>query len=149
MNVAKPSSDARIACRICLIAAAVSVLPAVCTYAADLNWNLKSPSPVIVVQATPAKPAKKTPQASPVAPNSSGADAVNRMLANPESDPDVPLPRRDLATRPPNDGPSDHPTIWGRQEDGGGVFGLKVPIPADRNSSDRHTRSSGGGSPAD
>ena len=68
------------------------------------------------------------------------------MLADPPSDPDVPLPRRDLATRPPTDGPSERPTIYGRQEEGGGVFGVKIPIPADRDASDRRTRSSAGSS---
>jgi hypothetical protein len=77
-------------------------------------------------------------------PNASGAEIVGKLLSNPPSDPDVPLPQSNLATRPPADGPLGHPTIFGRQEDGGGVFGLKVPIPADRGASDRHTRSSAG-----
>ncbi len=78
--------------------------------------------------------------------NSAGADAVNKLL-NPPSDPDVPLPQRDLTTaRDAGGGAPDLPQIYGRREDGGGVFGLKVPIPADRNSVDHHTRSSGDGS---
>ena len=125
---------------------AVSLLPVVSAYAADLNQNLKVTPPVIVAQATPSTPPKgtKAPQASPVAPPATGAEIVGKMLANPPSDPDVPLPRRDLATRPPSDGPLDRPTIFGRQEEGGGVFGVKIPIPADRDASDRHTRSSSG-----
>ena len=88
------------------------------------------------------------PQASPVAPKASGAEIVGKLL-NPPSDPDVPLPQSNLATRPPADSPQDHPTIFGRQEEGGGVFGLKIPIPADRGASDRRTRSSAGGSAGD
>jgi hypothetical protein len=49
-----------------------------------------------------------------------------------------------LAARPPADAPRERPTIFGRQEEGGGVFGVKIPIPADRDAADRHTRSSSG-----
>ena len=144
MFIVKPFADTRVACRICLFAAAISALPAVCSYAADLNQNRKSPAPLVVAQATPPKGSKTVPRASPVAPNASGAEIVGKLLSNPPSDPDVPLPQSNLATRPPADGPLGHPTIFGPQEDGGGVFGLKVPIPADRGASDRHTRSSAG-----
>jgi hypothetical protein len=151
MHVAKPLADARMTYRICLFTAVISALPVVCSYAADLNQNLKSPAPFVVAQATPPKPKgnKAAPQASPVAPNASGAEIVGKLLSNPPSDPDVPLPQGNLATRPPADSPLDHPTIFGRQEDGGGVFGLKIPIPADRSASDRHTRSSTGGRSGD
>jgi hypothetical protein len=135
---------ARIACRICLLAAAISALPVVCSYAADLNQTLKSPTPFVVAPAAPPKGAKAGPQASPVAPTATGAEIVGKLLSNPPSDPDVPLPQGNLAARPPADGPADHPTLFGRQEDGGGVFGLKIPIPADRGASERHTRSSAG-----
>jgi hypothetical protein len=144
MRVVKPLTDAGIAYRICLFAAAISALPAASSYAADLNQNLKSPIPLAVAQATPPKGSKAVPQASPVAPNASGAEIVAKLLSNPPSDPDVPLPQGNLATRPPADSALDHSTIFGRQEDGGGVFGLRIPIPADRNASDRHTRSSVG-----
>ena len=143
MPVASPLGTTPFVHGICLILGAVSGLPAVSAYAADLNQNLKVTSPAIVAQATPPKNGKAPPPASPVAPPPSGAEIVGKML-NPPSDPDVPLPRRDLATRPPTDGPSDRPTIFGRQEEGGGVFGVKIPIPADRDASDRHTRSSSG-----
>jgi hypothetical protein len=145
MHVAKTFGSGRVARGICLIVGAVLVLPAVSAYAADLNQNLKVTSPAIVAQATPPK-GTKAPQASPMAPPATGAEIVGKMLANPPSDPDVPLPQRDLATRPPTDGPADRPTIFGRQEEGGGVFGVKIPIPADRDASDRRTRSSSGNS---
>jgi len=145
MYRAKPVGSARFAGGICLILGAVSLLPVVSADATDLNQNLKVTSPAIVAQATPPKNGKTAPQASPVAPPPSGAEIVGKML-NPPDDPDVPLPRRDLATRPPTDGPRDRPTVFGRQEEGGGVFGVKIPIPADRDASDRHTRSSSGNS---
>src|SRR5690349_591098 len=114
MSVVKPSPSARRAYRICLLSAVVSALPAVCVYAADLNQNLKSGFPLVVAQVAPQK-GKPAPQASPMAPNASGADAVNRLLSPPPPDPDIPLPRQDLATRPA-DSPQDQPRIWGRQE---------------------------------
>ena len=134
MHVAKPFADARNACRLCLLAAAFLALPAAFAYAADFKQDLKLSAPLVVAQAAPPKGGKSAPQASPVTPNATGAEIVGRLLANPPSDPDVPLPRGDLAARPATEGTPDHPTIYGRQEDGGGVFGLKIPIPADRQS---------------
>jgi hypothetical protein len=144
MRVVELLDYARIACRICLLAAAISALPAVCSYAADLDQTLKSPTPFVVTPAAPPKGAKAGLQPSPVAPNATGAEIVGKLLSNPPSDPDVPLPQGNLAARPSADGPRDHPTIFGRPEDGGGVFGLKIPIPADRGASEQHTRSSAG-----
>jgi hypothetical protein len=143
MYRAKPLGSARPVRRICLILGAVSALPVVSAYAADLNQNFKVTSPAIVAPSTPPKNGKAAPQASPVAPPPSGAEIVGKML-NPPDDPDVPLPRRDLAARPATDGPLERPTVFGRQEEGGGVFGVKIPIPADRDASDRRTRSSSG-----
>jgi len=149
MRVANPLADARIANRICLFVVALSALPAGFTYAADLNQNLKSGTPSVVAQGATSKDNKGAPKASPVAPNANGAEIVGKLLANPPSDPDVPLPQGGLATRPPAGASSDRPTVFGRQEEGGGVFGLKIPIPADRGTSDRHTRSGAGLSGAD
>jgi hypothetical protein len=122
------------------------MIAAIPTRAADYNQALQAPTPWVVVQSAPSKGAKGAPQTSPMPSNSAGADAVNKLLANPPSDPDVPLPQRDLTTRESGSGASDSPQIYGRREDGGGVFGLKVPIPADRSGGDRHTRSSSDGS---
>ena len=117
---------------ICLLLAAFSGFTATSAYATDFTQNLKSGTPLIVAQAATPRSAKVPSQASPVAPNSSGADIVSKLLSNPPSDPDVPLPRGDLAARPATEGGLERPTIYGRQEDGGGVFGLRIPIPADR-----------------
>ena len=105
IHVAKPFGSTRFAHGICLILEAILALPGIPAYAVDLNQNLKLMAPVIVAQATPPKGTKATPQASPVAPSATGAEIVGKMLANPPSDPDVPLPQRNLATRPPSDGP--------------------------------------------
>jgi hypothetical protein len=71
----------------------------------------------------------------------SNVDLVNKALKPGASDPDVPLPHPDLANPPPDRAISGAtPQIFGRQEQGGGVFGLRVPIPADRNGSNGATR---------
>ena len=100
MRIVKTLADARIAYRTCLFVMAFSFLPAVSIYAADLNQNLNSGVPWVVAQAAPPMGTKAAPQASPVAPNATGAEIVGKLLSNPPSDPDVPLPRGDLASRP-------------------------------------------------
>ncbi len=74
----------------------------------------------------------KTPAPSPAIDHGpSNVDLVNKALNPGTSDPDVPLPHPDLANqaaiRPAS--PAG-PQIYGRQEEGGGVFGLRMPIPA-------------------
>ena len=82
----------------------------------------------------------KRPAASKaaVAPEPSGAELVGKLLRdeNGPSDPDVPLPQRDLsASQGPNSTPLPGPQVFGRREDGGGVFGMKFPIPVTRGAS--------------
>ena len=76
--------------------------------------------------------AKAVPSAKlPTAPT--GAEAVGKLLQPQQADPSVPLPHPDLAERASEAPESlDKPTIYGRREDGGGVVGFRVPIPADR-----------------
>lgn len=77
----------------------------------------------------------RRPVAAVKAPEPSGAELVGKLLReqNGPSDPDVPLPQRGLGiTRAPTSTPLAGPRVFGRQEDGGGVFGLKFPIPATR-----------------
>ena len=63
-----------------------------------------------------------------------GAELVGKLLAeqNGPSDPDVPLPQRGLSRAEPASTPLSGPQMFGRREDGGGVFGLKIPIPVTR-----------------
>src|SRR6266567_2000141 len=65
----------------------------------------------------------------------SSADIVNKMLSPGPSDPNVPLPRAGLNEQTAESLPAKRATVYGRGEDGGGVLGLKVPIPADRTGS--------------
>ena len=80
-----------------------------------------------------AQPKGKTPAPTPaVERGPSNVDLVNKALNPGASDPDVPLPHPGLAnsTADQRASPSG-PQIFGRQEQGGGVLGLRVPIPAD------------------
>jgi hypothetical protein len=101
------------------------------------------PQRAVRIQA-PAKPA-----AAPPAPT--GAEIVGKLLAPGASDPDVPLPRADLAQTPSGNAASSGPQLFGRADTGdgvldvrGGVLGLRIPIPADRNAPASNTRSSPG-----
>jgi hypothetical protein len=77
----------------------------------------------------------KTPAPTPATERGpSNVDLVNKALNPGASDPDVPLPHPDLAnSRGDRSVSSAKPQIYGRQEEGGGVFGLRMPIPAARN----------------
>jgi len=132
MRFEKPFADAAAAGRVCLLAAALWACPHLASNAADLNQDLRLGNLLIVAQATGPKAPKSAPQYSPVAPKPTGADIVGKMLADPPSDPDVPLPQRGLSAEAPSSTPSDSPQIYGRKEDGGGVLGFEIPIPAER-----------------
>ncbi len=80
----------------------------------------------------------KAPLPSPAVQRApTNVEIVNRAINPGASDPNVPLPRPDLSDVAGTESPatSSGPQIFGRSEDGGGVLGLKVPIPADRNAS--------------
>ncbi|CAN5697853.1 hypothetical protein BH10PSE6_BH10PSE6_06160 [soil metagenome] len=84
------------------------------------------------------------PSAKPVVSVPSGAELVGKLLAEQTgpSDPDVPLPQPNLTLREPVR-PLSSPSLYGRQEEGGGVLGLKIPIPADRGAFQSNARYSG------
>ena len=79
----------------------------------------------------------KAPQPTPMVEHSpTNVEIVNKTINPGASDPNVPLPRADLSNVPGPEAPAGNaPQIFGRGEDGGGVLGLRVPIPADRNTS--------------
>lgn len=74
----------------------------------------------------------------------SGAELVGKLLAEQTgpSDQDVPLPQPNLTLHEPVR-PLSSPRLYGRQEEGGGVLGLRIPIPADRGAFKSSTRYSG------
>ena len=77
-------------------------------------------------------------------PAPSNVEIINKLLMPGASDPDVPLPHPDLADgggEPRSAaGSANNPRIFGRSEQGGGVFGLRIPIPAERHASGANTR---------
>lgn len=87
---------------------------------------------------------------TPVPAAPTAAEIVGKLLAPGASDPDVPMPHPDLAGLPTgNKAASEGPRLFGRAESGdgvldirGGIFGLTVPIPADRSAPSSNTRSS-------
>ena len=99
----------------CLVAliAAVAV-PLFCTAASAADG--KRPAPPAAVKA---------------APQPTGSELVGKLLSDQDgpSNPDVPLPQYGLnQNSQPNSAPLSGPQIYGRHEEGGGVFGLKFPI---------------------
>ena len=74
----------------------------------------------------------------------SSADIVNKLLSPGPSDPKVPLPRAGLGEKTAESNPATGTRIYGRAEGDGGVLGLSVPIPADRNAPNTATRYSNG-----
>lgn len=81
-------------------------------------------APAVVMGATPAE--VQAPSA---------AELVGKLLAPPASNPDVPLPHPGLAERSEAPPSLAGPTLYGRQEPGGGVLGFRMPIPAGRGGS--------------
>jgi hypothetical protein len=81
---------------------------------------------------SPTRPVLSSPQPMVAAP--SGAELVGRLLAERAggSDPDVPLPQRDLAADTPPFAPLAGPQIYGRRDEDSIVVGLKIPIPVGR-----------------
>jgi len=134
------------------LAAALAVLTAGLTYAATLNQSLHMPegSPlgmVVDVAGDAARPQRsaglriaqsgtRMPAADSSGLAETAAEIVGRMLAPGASNPDVPLPHPDLAERSSDrtDAPAlpKGPTPYALGETGGGVLGVRIPIPVNR-----------------
>jgi hypothetical protein len=114
----------------------VSAAVAVAAFAAPGFTQAANERPQVMAQAKTKAPVPAPTPATERGP--SNVDLVNKALKPGASDPDVPLPHPDLANsggdRPASPAKSQ---IFGRQEDGGGVFGFRMPIPADRNGAGR------------
>lgn len=84
----------------------------------------------------PAGAAARAPKPSPA--TEQGPTAVEKLnkSLNPgaSSDPDVPLPHPNLANVGPGAPSRAGTQVYGRQEEGGGVLGLRMQIPVDRGS---------------
>ena len=96
----------------------------------------------------------KTPKPSPATGHGPTAVEILNKSLNPggSSDPDVTLPHPDLANLGPSGSTRGSGTqLYGRQEEGGGVLGLRMAIPVERSSPAQNTTSgsapSAGGNP--
>jgi hypothetical protein len=87
--------------------------------------------PLFCVPASAAGGKRPAPPAVKAAPEPTGAELVGKALAeqNGPSNPDIPLPQYGLSQNSqPASTPLSGPQVYGRREEGGGVFGLKIPI---------------------
>jgi hypothetical protein len=80
-----------------------------------------------------------------------GAEIVGKSLSQGPSDPNVPLPHPNLTEMSAESASASRTRLFGRADPGdgvldlkGGLFGLTVPIPADRNAPGGNTRYSPG-----
>ena len=122
-----------------VVADPVAALPPVPAPAAKPKLPARPPTPA---RATMLAPAEAAPTASEI---------VGKSLSQGPSDPDVPLPHPNLAEMSAESAVSSRTRLFGRADPGdgvldfkGGLFGLTVPIPADRNASGGNTRYSPG-----
>lgn len=94
-------------------------------------------------QATKDQRKTKVPAPTPAAERGpSNVELVNKALNPGASNPDVPLPHPDLAnSNGEQSGSSGRSQIYGRQEQGGGILGFRMPIPAERSASGGAARS--------
>jgi hypothetical protein len=85
------------------------------------------------------------PSPKPLADTPSGVELVGKLLAERStgSDPDIPLPQRNLTVDQPAFVPLTGPQIYGKRDEGSVVLGFKIPIPADRGARASHTRYGG------
>jgi hypothetical protein len=87
--------------------------------------------PLLCAPASAADGKRAPASAAKAASEPTGSELVGKLLSeqNGPSNPDVPLPQYGLSqTSQPNSAPLSGPQIYGRREEGGGVFGLKFPI---------------------
>ena len=110
-----------------LLAVGAGVAPAVAANPDEQNRSVQDTSrqPQTLAQSK-----AKVPAASPAAEHGpSNIDLLNKTLKPGASDPDVPLPHPDLA-RPASEQAASlsGPQFFARQEQGGGVLGLRMPI---------------------
>lgn len=100
-------------------------------------------APVLwMVAAQAAEPSRPAPQPTPIQGSKSGAEIVGKLLKPGPSDPDVPLPAAGLSDDSTGNSPGTRPQIYGREQSGGAVLGLKFPIPVrggDRGSATRYS----------
>lgn len=126
-----------------LVADPVAALPPVTPLVAAPVAKPKPPArPPAPARASVLAPAEAAPTA---------AEIVGKSLSQGASDPNVPLPHPNLAEMSAEGAVAGRTRLFGRADPGdgvldfkGGLFGLTVPIPADRNAPGGNTRYSPG-----
>lgn len=121
------------------VAALPPVTPSVAAPIAKPRPPVRPPAPA---RASVLAPAEAAPTASEI---------VGKSLSQGASDPNVPLPHPNLAEMSAEGAVAGRTRLFGRADPGdgvldfkGGLFGLTVPIPADRNAPGGNTRYSPG-----
>lgn len=142
------------------LAGAFAALSASLTYASTLNHDLRivpdRPQLVVSARAPDLRAGGRprpvqTAEVQKPAPNLGAAETLTpaelagRSLNPGASDPDVPLPHpglsEEFSNRTDVARPLSGPTPFGRGESGGGILGLRLPIPAQRGLSGQTTTS--------
>ena len=142
-------------CAAAVVAGALIALPAggFCAETFSQGAGVAPEAPALVPGSIPATPPAGRSKARPPAkakstggpveisePMPSAAEIVGKLLAPRASDPEVPLPHPDLSEKSEAPASLTGPTLYGRQEPGGGVLGFRMPIPAERGGSSGNTR---------
>lgn len=96
------------------------------------------------VPALAGDPHANAPAASPIKPGEPGSAAVGKLLSPGQGDPDVPLPSPQVLGASGAGKSQGEPSPYARQETGGGVLGLRFPIPVTPGASGGDTRYSSG-----
>lgn len=118
--------------------------------------SVETAPPAAAPVAKPKPPARPSASAkasvlAPAQTAPTGAEIVGKSLSQGPSDPNVPLPHPNLAEMSAEGAVAGRTRLYGRADPGdgildfkGGLFGLTVPIPADRNAPGGNTRYSPG-----
>jgi hypothetical protein len=97
-----------------------------------------------IVTAQAAEPRRPAPVSTLIQSGESGAEIVGKLLKPRPSDPDVPLPAAGLSDDIGGNSAGTRPQIYGREQSGGAIFGLKFPIPVRNGDAGSATRYSSG-----
>ena len=103
--------------------------------AAPILWTMSAQA---------AEPRRPAPVTTPIQSPESGAEIVGKLLKPRPSDPDVPLPATGLSDDKDGNSRGTGPQIYGREQPGGAIFGLKFQIPVRGADSGAATRYSPG-----
>jgi hypothetical protein len=108
--------------RALMLAAVILAFPIGVAHAGDVKRSAKPAAPPATVLKAPTAPESDNGSAAAT------AARIDRLLTPRASDPDVPLPMRDLDQASTAEPALTRTQVYGRAEQGGGVLGLRVPF---------------------